>query len=95
MLKKGGTLSLLLPNDPGIVWGIGRFFYKIRLRKIGWNDLRDYDLAVSLEHVNSIQNLIRVAKYMAKTHRVRIVYWPFRIRVAEVNMQTIIHVTKL
>lgn len=94
MLKKGGTLSLLLPNDPGVLWGSARFFYKLRLRKNGWSDLRDYDLAVSLEHVNSVQNLIRIAKYSGKTNKARIIFWPFRIKISELNMQTIIHITK-
>jgi len=94
MLKDGGIISLLLPNDPGLLWGMGRYIYKRKLRRNGWSDIRDYDLAVSLEHVNSIQNLLRISKYLGKRHRVKIFWWPFRIGITELNLQTLIHIIK-
>ena len=93
-LKPGGTISILLPNDPGLIWGSARVFYRKKLRRKGWKDLREYDFALALEHVNSIQNLLRICKYMAIQHELKIVYWPFRIPFAFFNMQTVIHIKK-
>ncbi len=94
MLKPGGTISLLLPNDPGLLWGIARWLYKKKLKFSGWSDLREYDLAVSLEHVNSIQNLLRISKFLGIDFVTEIKFWPFRLKVTELNLQTIVHITK-
>jgi SAM-dependent methyltransferase len=94
MLKPGGTISLLLPNDPGLLWGIARWLYKKKLKFNGWGDLREYDLAVALEHVNSVQNLLRIAKFLGIDFVTEIKFWPFRLKVTELNLQTIVHITK-
>jgi phosphatidylethanolamine/phosphatidyl-N-methylethanolamine N-methyltransferase len=94
LLKPGGTISLLLPNDPGLLWGSARWFYKHKLRLKGWKNTREYDLAVSLEHVNSIQNLLRITRYLERDCELEIKMWPFRFRISELNMQSVIHISK-
>jgi phosphatidylethanolamine/phosphatidyl-N-methylethanolamine N-methyltransferase len=94
LLKDGGTISILLPNDPGLIWGSARVLYRKKLQKKGWVDLREYDFALALEHVNSIQNLIRICKFVGMEHELKIKYWPFRIPFAFFNMQTVIHIQK-
>lgn len=94
MLKPEGTISILLPNDPGVFWSTARYFYKLILKKQSWDDLREYDYTVSLEHVNSIQNLRRIIKYLARDFDLTINYWPFCLPSTNLNLQTIVTIRK-
>lgn len=94
-LKPGGSLSILLPIDPGVPWGLARIVYKKKLKANGWVDLEAYDYILSLEHVNSVQNLIRIFTFITRGNNCRIKFWPFKnIRLLFPNMQIVLHVKK-
>ena len=67
VLKKNGTLSIALPNDPGLLWRLGRFFLKMFTvkKKLNISDM-EYDYMIASEHINSIFNLISIIKYKYK-----------------------------
>jgi len=95
LVKKGGTISILLPNDPGLIWGAARIFYRRKLKRNGWIDLLEYDYALALEHVNSIQNLMRICAFKAVGNKITIKHWPLKVPFIFFNMQTVIHIQKL
>ena len=87
-LNEGGVLSLLQPCDPGILWRLGRNFGPRRgLNELGVN----YDLLMSLEHINPISNLLVISEelFSAKTS-----FFPFKIRSWNFNLFAAIHITK-
>jgi phosphatidylethanolamine/phosphatidyl-N-methylethanolamine N-methyltransferase len=94
LLAPNGVISILLPNDPGLLWGVARRGYFLKLRGHGWKDLREYKYSLALEHVNSIQNLIRIADYFGMSHFVDIKMWPLGLKNVSINMQTIITIKK-
>lgn len=94
MLTPNGVVSILLPNDPAILWGLARRGYFLKLKKQGWTDLREYKYALSLEHVNSIQNLVRISEYFGINYNVNITMWPLGGTLISANMQTIVSVKK-
>ena len=60
VLRPGGTLSIVLPCDPGLLWRIGRRFGpRARAHAQGI----PYDYAMAREHVNSITNLVTFINY--------------------------------
>ncbi|OBS96396.1 SAM-dependent methyltransferase [Vibrio cyclitrophicus] len=71
VLKPGGTLSILIPTDPGIAWKIGRYMTtrKHGLKK-GWN----YDYIMAREHVNPCNNLIAFLNYYLPDNQNS--FWP-------------------
>ena len=74
VLKPGGTLSVLIPTDPGIAWKVGRHL-STRRKAInhGWN----YDYIMAREHVNPCNNLIAFLKYYLPNNNYH--FWPFKI----------------
>ncbi|PQJ57145.1 class I SAM-dependent methyltransferase [Vibrio splendidus] len=71
VLKPGGTLSILIPTDPGIAWKVGRYMTTRKLGvKKGWN----YDYIMAREHVNPCNNLIAFLKYYLPVNKHS--FWP-------------------
>ncbi|MCX2756968.1 class I SAM-dependent methyltransferase [Photobacterium sp. ZSDE20] len=71
VLKPGGTLSILIPTDPGIAWKVGRYMTTRKLGvKKGWN----YDYIMAREHVNPCNNLIAFLKYYLPDNKHS--FWP-------------------
>ena len=87
VLKKNGTLSIALPNDPGLLWRIGRFFLKIFTvkKKLNISSL-EYDYMIASEHINSIFNLISIIKYKYKKNIISEKYLPFKIKIIDFNL---------
>ncbi|MDK9762312.1 methyltransferase domain-containing protein [Vibrio sp. D420a] len=74
VLKPGGTLSVLIPTDPGVAWKVGRYF---TTRKLGMSKGWNYDYIMAREHVNPCNNLIVFLKYYSPSYRCS--FWPFSI----------------
>ncbi|MPW34911.1 class I SAM-dependent methyltransferase [Vibrio sp. B1Z05] len=74
VLKPGGTLSILIPTDPGVAWKVGRHIStrKVAL-KYGWN----YDYIMAREHVNPCNNLIAFLDYYSTDSSS--FFWPLKI----------------
>ena len=88
LLHKGGTISLLQPCDPGMLWRLGRKFGPRKgLSDKGMN----YDLLMALEHVNAISNIITISK---ESFNSKILYFPFRIPSWNFNLFSAIHIVK-
>jgi phosphatidylethanolamine/phosphatidyl-N-methylethanolamine N-methyltransferase len=81
VLKHSGTLSVLIPTDPGIAWRLGRHLGPRR------NAMRQgiaYDYVMAREHVNSINNLIALLRhYFPGSSEC---WWPLRIPSIDVNL---------
>ncbi|MCB1438726.1 MAG: class I SAM-dependent methyltransferase [Nitratireductor sp.] len=81
VLKPGGTLSLVLPCDPGMAWRLGR---ALGVRKRAEDAGLEYDYWMAREHVNSIFNLVTFINYYYKDRKAT--WWPMRVPFADVNL---------
>lgn len=81
VLKPGGTLSLILPCDPGLAWRLGRHFGPRRRAKAAG---LDYDYYMAREHVNSIYNLRQIVRYHLP--RRKEAWWPLGFASPDFNL---------
>lgn len=88
VLKDGGTLSILIPTDPGMAWRLGRHFGP-RKRAIAQGIAYDYVMA--REHVNSCNNLIAILKHYFKVSQDA--WWPFPVNSIDLNLFYAFHAT--
>ena len=81
VLRPGGTLSIVLPCDPGLLWRIGRRFGpRARAHAQGI----PYDYAMAREHVNSITNLVTFINYYFSD--IEQYWWPTRVPLSDINL---------
>ena len=94
-LKKGGILSIALPNDPGFLWRLGRFFLKLFKvkKKLNITNL-EYDYMIASEHINSIFNLISIIRYKYGNNIVSEKYLPFKVNIIDLNLFYIVTIKK-
>lgn len=90
VLRTGGTLSILIPTDPGILWKVGRHFTTRRNAiKKGIN----YDYIMAREHVNSCNNLVSLLNYYFPKNNSH--FWPLKlIPYIDCNLFYIFHANK-
>ena len=81
ILKNGGTLSVLIPAEPGLAWKLGRQLGP-RQRAIAKGIA--YDYVVAREHVNSCNNLISFMRHYF-SERVES-WWPLPIPLVDLNL---------
>ena len=94
-LKVGGILSISLPTDPGLLWRLGRLFIKYFIVNRTYNiSKEEYEYINATEHINSIFTLINLIRYNFK-NQIEEYYLPFRIKLLDVNLFYIVHITKL
>ena len=94
-LKNGGVLSISLPTDPGLLWRLGRLFIKYFIVNRTYNiSKEEYEYINATEHINSIFTLINLIRYNFK-NQIEEYYLPFRIKLLDVNLFYIVHITKL
>lgn len=93
-LKKGGTSTIALPTDPGLMWRMGKFISANFLINKNYNFTKeDYYYFTAKDHVNSIFSLIHIIKKnFSKINYER--YEPFRIPMVDLNLFYIIDITK-
>lgn len=90
VLKKGGTLSLVLPCDPGVAWRLGR---AVGARKKFIRAGIEYDYWMAREHVNAINNLAAFLDYYFPDAQPA--QWkPFGIPSMDLNLFYIRHIRK-
>jgi len=81
VLRDGGTLSIVLPTDPGLAWRIGRM---LGPRRNPISKGVAYDYLMAREHVNSCVNLIAILRhYFPKGKEF---WWPTPIPSVDVNL---------
>ena len=81
LVKPGGTLSLVLPCDPGLAWRLGRM---LGVRKRAEDAGLEYDYWMAREHVNSIFNLVTFINYYYDD--VQASWWPMRLPLPDINL---------
>lgn len=86
VVKNGGTLSILIPTDPGVAWRLGRHFGP---RKDALARGIPYDYIMAREHVNSCNNLIALIRYYFSERTER--WWPFPIPSMDLNLFYVCH----
>ena len=93
-LKEGGVLSISLPTDPGLLWRLGRLFIKYFIVNRTYNiSKEEYEYINATEHINSIFTLINLIRYNFK-NQIEEYCLPFRIKLLDVNLFYIVHITK-
>jgi phosphatidylethanolamine/phosphatidyl-N-methylethanolamine N-methyltransferase len=89
VLRRGGTMSILLPCDPGLMWRLGRSFGpRANAERSGI----EYDYWMAREHVNPIGNLVTFIRYYFPA--VRETWYPARIPSTDLNLFYLCHITK-
>ncbi len=87
VLKPGGTLTLLLPCDPGMSWRLGRYLVsRPHLIKKGI----PYDYLQALDHVNPINNLISIVRHYFPERMEK--WYPFSIPSIDLNLFFVAHI---
>lgn len=81
VLKDGGTLTVLIPTDPGIAWRLGR---RLGPRRNAIAQGIAYDYVMAREHVNSCTNLIALLKHYFPSSLEA--WWPFPIPSVDLNL---------
>lgn len=87
VLKPGGTLSIVLPCDPGVLWRFGR--YTVARKKFISAGL-NYDYWMAREHVNPINCLVSFLRYYFIDINEK--WFPFRIPSIDANLFYIVHI---
>jgi ubiquinone/menaquinone biosynthesis C-methylase UbiE len=81
VVKDGGTLTVLIPTDPGIAWRLGR---RLGPRRNAIAQSIAYDYVMAREHVNSCTNLIALLRHYFPSSLE--VWWPFPIPSVDLNL---------
>lgn len=90
VLKPGGTLSIVLPCDPGLAWRLGRAIgARRKFVRLGI----DYDYWMAREHINAINNLVAFIRYYFPECR-REFWRPLFVPSIDANLFFITHITK-
>jgi phosphatidylethanolamine/phosphatidyl-N-methylethanolamine N-methyltransferase len=90
VLRPGGTMSIVLPCDPGAAWRLGR---AVGARGKFVKQGIDYDYWMAREHINAINSLVSFLRYYfprGRTER----WLPFRIPSMDLNLFYITHIRK-
>lgn len=81
IVKPGGTISILIPTDPGLAWRLGRHLGPRRTyTRLGIA----YDYMMAREHVNSCNSLIALMRHYFPERRER--WWPTPIPSMDINL---------
>lgn len=89
VVRPGGTISIVLPCDPGLLWRLGRH---LGPRRNARNRGIAYDYLQAAEHINSIFNLVVFIRHHFKV--VHESWYPFRLPLPDLNLFYICHLEK-
>lgn len=81
VVRDGGTLSVLIPTDPGIAWRMGRH---LGPRKNAIAHGIAYDYVMAREHVNSCNNLIALLRHYFPDRSEA--WWPLPVPSIDLNL---------
>ena len=81
VLKDGGTLSILIPTDPGLAWRLGR---TLGPRRRAINQGIAYDYIMAREHVNACNNLIAILRHYFRDSKE--LWWPLPLASIDLNL---------
>ncbi len=86
VLKPGGTLSILIPTDPGFAWRLGR---RLGPRKAALAMGIPYDYVMAREHVNPCNNLMAILRHYFPNAQES--WWPTRLPAMDLNLFVAFH----
>ena len=81
VIKDGGTLSILIPTDPGMAWRLGRM---LGPRRNALARGLAYDYIMAREHVNSCVNLLAILLHYFADGKGA--WWPLGIPSVDANL---------
>ncbi|HEX6592070.1 MAG TPA: class I SAM-dependent methyltransferase [Moraxellaceae bacterium] len=81
VVRKDGTLSILIPTDPGMAWRLGRH---LGPRRHALRQGLAYDYLMAREHVNSCNNLIALLRHYFPQRTEH--WWPTPIPSIDLNL---------
>ena len=81
VLKPGGTLSILIPTDPGLAWRLGR---TLGPRRQAIAAGIAYDYVMAREHVNACNNLIALMRHYFPSPQEH--WWPLVVPSMDLNL---------
>ncbi|MDD2857615.1 MAG: class I SAM-dependent methyltransferase [Candidatus Nanopelagicales bacterium] len=91
-LKPGGTFTVFLPSDPGLLNRLNRgMFVTPRARRIGFPD---YEVVNAREHHNHYWGLRHELQYEFRDYRIKHSYFPFRLPIADLSVFSVWNITK-
>lgn len=92
VVSAGGFVEFFVPCDPGLVYRILRFIStRNTATKLG---LSDYDLIHALEHRNHFWSIDRLVKDTFKSDNFVVTYFPFRLKLWNINAFVIYRIFK-
>jgi ubiquinone/menaquinone biosynthesis C-methylase UbiE len=91
--KPGGTITIFMPNDPGLMYRTLRSATTLRrARSLGL--LKVVSLVHALEHKNHYLSLKTICEWVFQNDHVEMKYFPFKFRNYNLNAFTVIKITK-
>ena len=81
VIKDGGTLSILIPTDPGMAWRLGR---TLGPRQNALARGLAYDYIMAREHVNSCTNLLAILRHYFPEGKGS--WWPLAVPSVDANL---------
>ena len=92
LVAPGGTFSLYLPTDPGLLSRLARAAFITP--KAEANGFKDYELVNAREHRNHYWGLRTEIENVFKSWTFRTLFWPTSIPVADINAFSILQIRK-
>jgi SAM-dependent methyltransferase len=92
LLKSGGSATIFLPCDPGLLVRFARFL--TTARKASRLGFKGYSMMIVREHRNHIGGLLTMLKFVFRSEKVSIQWRPFFIRSWNLNAYVIVNVGK-
>ena len=91
--KVGGMISILIPNDPGILYRLLRRFTTLRnAKKMGLR--HEAELVHAIEHRNHYLQLRTMLEHVYRNDKIVTTYFPLRIRNYNLNAITVLQIKK-
>lgn len=92
--KNGGKISILIPNDPGVVYRFLRGATTLRSAK-KLNLLTEAKLIHAIEHRNHYLQLKTLLETQFKTDKISLSHFPFKFSSYNLNALTVFHIHKI
>jgi phosphatidylethanolamine/phosphatidyl-N-methylethanolamine N-methyltransferase len=92
--KRGGLISILLPNDPGLAFRLSRRILTGVLSQERKREIYELELTRAREHLLNFISLEIIMKHVFKNDAIKRRSFPFRVNSFNLNTLTIYHILK-
>jgi len=91
VVRVGGSITILLPNDPGVLYRALRGITTLRAsKKKGL--YKEVQLVHALEHRNHYLSLITLIKWVFENDKIKLRFQPFRVPSYNLNALTVVNI---